>query len=243
MEKQSTKCPFCGSTNIQQTNALTNKVMASGLAILGNSFTGLHAKGKHIEDDLFDREFECKSCGKKWKNDGHTLGLEEDEYRIKMSVSKLLNKNVDISSHAEIMKFCWEMDAYIYNIRTFSEYTGVDWNTIDFYPSNECKARFHFLKAFSILLYVTSDNEKEFSKAMDCSAGMRECVLADQYLSFNENKKCHAILTYIYLNILYNLGYEKKQELYNECLLSVNEDFLFSHFLWVKIIEYVNKQF
>ena len=61
------KCPFCGSENIVQTNTIQNKTKATAIGLGAKALFGSNPlQFFGLGEESYDKKFKCNQCGKTW---------------------------------------------------------------------------------------------------------------------------------------------------------------------------------
>lgn len=205
--KESTSCPFCGSTNIVLTDhhyaeKAFDKAVSAGLAHL----LGLGHHGT-IAGDEYDKPYLCKNCGRTWVGDGYNPeNLPEDQYLYNIIYQKLLQGKYAFSTLHEVRVFFNEVDSYIYGqeMNGFRKPHPSESSII----SPIIRSHYHLLKAYACLAFcvneIKSNNVHILHVDSMISSGLNETISAYKYHATGEVELCNNLLRYLSCSVFDN---------------------------------------
>lgn len=170
------KCPFCGSENIVQTNTIQNKTKATAIGLGAKALFGSNPlQFFGLGEESYDKKFKCNQCGKTWDD----WFENEESYVYNNLKSDYENGKYDVYSHVGILKLIWRIDACIYKITSCEGQTGYSFNNgIKDYPSHQYRQNFFKIRICVYLDYLKHifskpiDTKDVFEILMTCEAGL-----------------------------------------------------------------------
>ena len=230
------KCPFCGSSNIGQSNKASKFVLSRGIALGFKALTGMSGSASGLEDTL-DCVYQCDNCHRKWTSWENPHDLPWDQWSLNKTIEDIVNNVWKFETNEQVMRFSWHVDLIINNDNTRS-------------PSNSIKARFYFLKQFACMQYIINtykrdfDHERDFEYYVDLDMHYRAALTFAQYSleleNYGENLLCFLITSYI-TETIGETSKDVLEEALSRCVIpNDTSSFIFQRDYWEGIIKWIN---
>ena len=230
------KCPFCGSSNFEQSNKASNFVLSRGIALGFKALTGMSGSASGLEDTL-DRVYQCDNCHRKWTSWENPTDLPSDQWNLNKTIEDITNNAWKFETNEQVMRFSWHVDLIINNDDAYT-------------PSNSIKARFYFLKQFACMQYIINtykrdfDYERDFEYYVDHDMHYRAGLTFAQYSleleNYGENLLCFLITSYI-TQTIGETSKDDLEEALSRCVIpNDTSSFIFQRDYWEGIIEWIN---
>lgn len=195
--KESTSCPFCGSTNIVLTDhhyaeKAFDKAVSAGIAHL----LGLGHHGT-IAGDEYDKPYLCKNCGRTWVGNGYNPeGLPEDQYLYEKYLPKFLQRKYKFSSIDKVRDFFDELNSNIYSFEGNYVETPI------------IRSHYHLLKAYACLAFCVTEIKSNRVHILHIdsmiSNGLDETIRAYQHQATGEIELCNNLLRHLSCSVYGN---------------------------------------